>query len=63
MQNDEILKKRSDWWNDNFGNSNPFKTTHFKEVAKDTKLLKYGDMNFNNRQQASDTMLELYGAD
>lgn len=61
MQNTEILEKRSNWWKDNFGNSNPFKTTHFKEVAKDTKLLKYGDMNFNNRQQASDTMLELYG--
>lgn len=61
MQNDEILKKRSDWWKYNFGDSNPFKTTHFKEVAKDTKLSKYGDMNFNNRQQASETMLELYG--
>lgn len=61
MQNPEILKKRSDWWKDNFGNSNPFKTSHFKEVAKDTKFEKYGDANFNNRQQASYTMLELYG--
>ena len=61
MQNPEILKKRSDWWKDNFGNSNPFKTSHFKKVAKDTKFEKYGDANFNNRQQAADTMLELYG--
>jgi hypothetical protein len=61
MQNPEIFKKMSAWWEDNFGNSNPFKTSHFKEVAKDTKLEKYGDVNFNNRQQASDTMLELYG--
>ena len=61
MQNEEILKKRSDWWKYNFGDSNPFKTSHFKEVAKDTKFLKYGDINFNNRQQASETMLELYG--
>lgn len=61
MQNDEILQKRSAWWQENFGDSNPFKTAHFKEVAKDTKLLKYGDINFNNRQQATETMLELYG--
>lgn len=61
MQNPEIFKKMGAWWEGNFGNSNPFKTSHFKEVAKDTKLEKYGDINFNNRQQATETMLELYG--
>jgi len=34
-----------------------------QEKQKDTKLLKYGDENYNNRSQAKKTMNERYGVD
>lgn len=34
-----------------------------KKATKETKIKKYGDPNYNNREQAMATMIERYGAD
>lgn len=44
-----------------YGDSNIFKTKHFKDKAKDTKKEKYGDENYNNIEQQINTMIDRYG--
>lgn len=44
-----------------YGATNIFKTNEFKERAKLTKIEKYGDENYNNREKSNQTTIEKYG--
>ena len=45
----------------NFGVSSPMKIDDIKSKGKQTKKIKYGDENFNNRGKSDQTKLERYG--
>lgn len=44
-----------------YGVENPFQAEEFIKKIKQTKIEKYGDENYNNRNKALNTTLELYG--
>lgn len=44
-----------------YGNSNMFKTEHFKTESKNTKKERYNDEYYVNTEQAIDTCIERYG--
>lgn len=43
--------------------ANPFQSSTIKAKSTETKLQRYGNVNFNNRAKAQDTCLERYGAE
>jgi len=46
-----------------YGVENGFQLEEIKEKAKETKIERYEDKNYNNRSKASDTCLEKYGVE
>lgn len=64
MKNPEFRKKREDDYEKKHGEGirNPFQLEENKVKAKNTKKERYGDENYNNREQATETCLERYGA-
>lgn len=42
---------------------NTFQFEEYKEKAKQTKKTKYGDENYNNREKAKNTTIEVYGVE
>ncbi len=59
----DILNKRKDTCLCKYGKDNSFKVEKFKEKAKQTKLEKYEDENYNNREQYLETCQLLHGVD
>lgn len=57
----EFLQKSKNTVMDHFGVDNSFKDPGVREKAKQTKEERYGDSNFNNRKQAKETCLKIYG--
>ena len=57
----EIQEKRVETTMDRYGVDHVFKTTQFAEKAEQTKLEKYGDVNYNNRKKCKETLKEKYG--
>lgn len=43
--------------------ANPFQNSDIKAKCAETKLQRYGDVNYNNRAKAQDTCLERYGSE
>lgn len=46
-----------------YGCENPFGSPEIREKSKLTRLKKYGDVNYNNREKSKKTCLDKYGAD
>lgn len=44
-----------------YGKDSYFQTAEFQEKSKKTRLERYGDPNYTNREKASQTLLEQYG--
>ena len=55
-------KKCSNVFNANYNKVNDIKYDNNKLKAEETKLIKYGDKKWNNREKAFSTMVERYGA-
>ena len=56
------LEKRAKTNIRKYGVKNTFQVKEFVEKAKKTKLKKYGDENYTNKEKMQNTMLERYGA-
>ena len=59
----KILEKRKITTNLKYGVDNVFQDNSIKNRSYTTKTLKYNDSNFNNRDKATNTCLEIYGVD
>lgn len=58
----ELNKKHStEYFLSVYGVANPFQIEEYKTKAKQTKLSKYGDANFRNREKIIQTCTERYG--
>ncbi len=59
----EVQEKRGATNSELYGASGYTQTTIFKVTTKITKLRKYGNEKFTNREKAKNTWLEIYGVD
>ena len=58
-----IKDKKKETFKKHYDTEYYFKTEEFKKQAKKTKLIKYDDCNFNNRNKAKEFCLEKYGVE
>ena len=56
------LEKRTKTNMEKYGVKSTFQSKQFREKAKKTKLKKYGDENYTNKEKMQKTMVERYGA-
>lgn len=61
FESPELIQKVHEAMKEKYGVDNIRKSEQFKEIARQTKAVRYGDPNYTNRQQREQTMLERYG--
>ena len=60
-QAESIKKKKEETCLKNYGVRNPLMSPDVRSIVSRTKMERYGDVNYNNREKASNTMEQLYG--
>ena len=60
---EKIYLKCKETWLNKYGVEHIFQTNEFKEKSNNTKLIKYGNISYTNREKAKKTCLDKYGVE